>query len=271
MMSTCESLADYRRAVEWNDAAREWCEPHSQSGFPGICRVHRAQLLRLRGSWREAEVEATSASVELEDFLSDVAAEAYYELGEIRLRMGDLKSAERLFRRAHELGRDPVPGLALLRLAEGKTDRAKAMMDRALSDESKSPLDRARLLPAQAEVSIAIGATDAARAAAEELAETAEKYGSPAMAARAAFVLGMVELGEGEPARAAVTLRGAWRMLKESELPYEAARARVVLARAYSECGNGEDAELELQAAVASFEKLGAEWEARRVEGLLEQ
>ncbi|HEU6452495.1 MAG TPA: protein kinase [Gemmatimonadaceae bacterium] len=271
MMSTCESLADYRRAVEWNDAAREWCEPHSQSGFPGICRVHRAQLLRLRGSWREAEAEASSASAELDDFLSDVAAEAYYELGEIRLRMGELKSAERLFRRAHELGRDPVPGLALLRLAEGKTDRAKAMMDRALSDESKSPLDRARLLPAQAEVSIACGSTDAARAAAEELAATAEKYGSPAMAARAAFVLGMVELGEGEAARAAVTLRGAWRLLKESELPYEAARARVVLARAYSECGNGEDAELELQAAVSSFEKLGAEWEARRVEGMLER
>jgi tetratricopeptide (TPR) repeat protein len=271
MMSTCESLADYRRAVEWNDAAREWCEPHSQSGFPGICRVHRAQLLRLRGAWREAEAEASSASAELDDFLSDVAAEAYYELGEIRLRMGELESAERLFRRAHELGRDPVPGLALLRLAEGKAERAKAMMDRALSDESKSPLDRARLLPAQAEVSIACGATDAARAAAEELAGTAEKYGSPAMAARAAFVLGMVELGEGEPARAAVTLRGAWRMLKESELPYEAARAWVVLARAYSECGNGEDAELELQAAVASFEKLGAEWEARRVEGMLER
>ncbi len=269
MMSTCESLADYRRAVEWNDAAREWCEPHAQSGFPGICRVHRAQLLRLRGAWREAEAEASSASAELENFLSDAAAEAYYELGEIRLRLGELKPAERLFRQAHEMGRDPVPGLALLRLAEGKIDRAKAMMDRALSDESKSPLERARLLPAQAEVSIASGATDAARAAAEELSETAATYDSPAMAARAAFVLGMVELGEGEPARAAVTLRGAWRMLKESELPYEAARARVVLARAYSECGNGEDAELELQAAVTSLEKLGAEWEARRVEGSL--
>ncbi|HEU4584289.1 MAG TPA: hypothetical protein VFR95_01000, partial [Gemmatimonadaceae bacterium] len=179
----------------------------------------------------------------------------------------ELKSAESLFRRAHELGRDPVPGLALLRLAEGKTEGAKALMDRALSDESKSPLDRARLLPAQAEVSIATGATDAARAAAEELAATAERYESPAMAARAAFVLGMVELGEGEPARAAVTLRGAWRMLKESELPYEAAHARVVLARAYNESGNGEDAELELQAAVTSLVKLGAEWEARRVEG----
>jgi tetratricopeptide (TPR) repeat protein len=270
MMSTCESLADYRRAGEWNDAAREWCEPHAQSGFPGICRVHRAQLLRLRGALQEAEVEARNASAELGDFLTDVAAEANYELGEIRLRMGDLRSAESLFRLAHELGRDPVPGLALLRLAQGKTERARAMLERALSDPSMSRLERARLLPAHAEASLAGGAADTARAAAEELAEIAEAYGSPALAARAAFARGLVELGERDPVGAAAKLRGAWRLLKESELPYEAARARVMLARAYRECGNGEDAELELQAAVASFEKLGAEKDAMEAAELLE-
>jgi tetratricopeptide (TPR) repeat protein len=270
MMSTCESLADYRRAGEWNDAAREWCEPHAESGFPGICRVHRAQLLRLRGAWPEAELEARHASAELQDFLSDVAAEAYYELGEIRLRMGDLDSAESLFRQAHELGRDPVPGLALLRFAQGRTERASAILERALSDTSMSRLDRARLLPAHAEVSLASGAAEVGRAAAEELAEIAEAYGSPALAARAAFALGLVELGEGEPMSAAVTLRRAWRLAKESELPYEAARARVALGMAYRACGNGEDAELELQAAVASFERLGAERDARSTAEMLE-
>ncbi|MGH7269122.1 MAG: protein kinase domain-containing protein, partial [Polyangiaceae bacterium] len=134
MMSTCEQLADYRRAGEWNEAARRWCEPHAQSGYPGICRVHRAELLRLRGAWPEAEVEARRASAELEDFLSDVAAEAYYELGQIRLLMGDLDTADNLFRQAHELGRDPVPGLALLRLAQGRTENARALLERALSD-----------------------------------------------------------------------------------------------------------------------------------------
>lgn len=270
MMSTYESLADYRRAGEWNDAAREWCEPHAQSGFPGICRVHRAQLLRLRGAWPEAELEARHASSDLEDFLSDVAAEAYYELGEIRLRMGDLDSAESLFRQAHELGRDPVPGLALLRFAQGKTERARALLERALSDPSMSRLERARLLPAYAEVSLASGAADQARASAEELAAIAEVYGSRALAARAAFARGLVELGEGEPASASVTLRRAWRLAKESELPYEAARARVLLGKAYRSCGNREDAELELQAAVASFERLGAEGDARSTAELLE-
>ena len=193
MMSTCEKVADYRRAGEWNEAARRWCEPHAQSGYPGICRVHRAELLRLRGEWPEAEVEARRASVELEDFLSDVAAEAYYELGEIRLLMGDLSTADSLFRQAHELGRDPVPGLALLRLAQGRTENARALIERALSDPLLSRLDRARLLPAQAEVAFASGASETSRAAAEELTSIAAAYGSPALAARAAFARGLVE------------------------------------------------------------------------------
>ncbi|HKV49674.1 MAG TPA: protein kinase, partial [Gemmatimonadaceae bacterium] len=156
MMSTCQKLADYRRAAEWTEAARHWCEPHAQSGFPGICRVHRAELLRLHGSWPEAEVEARRAS-ELQDFLSDVAGEAYYELGQIRLHMGDFETADNLFRQAHELGRDPLPGLALLRLAQGRTESARALLERALSDPLLTPLDRAKLLPAQADAAFAAG------------------------------------------------------------------------------------------------------------------
>lgn len=270
MMSTCEKMADYRRAREWNETARQWCEPHGQSGYPGICRVHRAELLRLNGAWPEAEVEARRASVELEGFISDVAAEAYYELGEIRLLMGDIEAADGLFRQAHEMGRDPVPGLALLRLEQGKHDSARALIDRALSDPLMARLDRAKLLPAQAEVAIATGSSDVARAAADELTAIANDYGSPALAARAAFVQGLVDLNDSEPARAAATLRKAWRLSRDSDLPYEAARARVSLAQAYRACGNKEDAELELQAAAASFERLGAAGAARSTAALLE-
>ncbi len=269
MMSTCQKLADYRRAAEWNEAARRWCEPHAQSGYPGICRVHRAELLRLRGSFSEAELEARRASQELQDFLSDVTAEAYYELGQIRLHMGDFEAADNLFHQAHELGRDPLPGLALLRLAQGRTDSARALLDRALSDPLLAPLDRARLLPAQAQAAFAAGATEAVRAAAVELATIAEAYGSPALAAHAALARGLVELGENEPARAAASLRRAWKLAKDCDLPYDAARARVLLGRAYRACGNSEDAELELHAAATSFERLGAAADARSTVELL--
>jgi tetratricopeptide (TPR) repeat protein len=270
MMSTCEKMADYRRAREWNETARQWCEPHSQSGYPGICRVHRAELLRLHGSWPEAEVEARRASEELQGFISDVAAEAYYELGEIRFQMGDMDAADSLFRQAHELGRDPVPGLALLRLAQGKVDSARLMMDRALSDPLMSRLDRAKLLPAQAEVAVASGAPDVGRAAADELKSIADAYGSPALDARAAFARGIVDLSDGQPAPAAASLRRAWKLSRDNDLPYEAARARMSLGQAYRACGNEDDAELELRSAAASFERLGAVAASRDTAALLE-
>jgi tetratricopeptide (TPR) repeat protein len=271
MMSTCGKLADYRRAGEWNEEARRWSTRHTASGFPGICRVHRAELLRLRGAWPEAELEARRASTELEHFLDDIAAEAFYELGELRLRMGDLEAADALFRQAHGLGRDPVPGLALLRLAQDRVESARSLLERALSDSVLSPLDRTRLLPAQAEVALAAGAMDTARAAAEELASIATVYATPALAAGAAFARGLQELGEGRPTDAAATLRRAWKLWKESDLPYEAARARVYLGQAYRAAGNGEDAELELQAAAATFARLGAAMDARRTAALLER
>src|SRR5713226_1574372 len=134
MMGTCEKLADYQRAAEWSEAARRWCEPHAGSGYPGICRVHRAEIMRLRGSWSDAETEALHAAKELQGVYHIAAGEAFYEIGEIRLRMGDLARAEEVFRQAHELGRDPLPGLALLRLAQGKVEAARVLIGRGVPD-----------------------------------------------------------------------------------------------------------------------------------------
>jgi tetratricopeptide (TPR) repeat protein len=258
MMSACEKLSDYRRAAEWNQAAMNWCEPHAQSAYPGICRVHRAEVLRLSGAWSEAEAEARRAAEELRDFIDDAAAEAYYEMGEVRLRMGDFAEAERLFRQAHELGRDPLPGLAMLRLAQGQAQSAKALIDRALADPSLSKLQRARLLPALSEVALGVGVVDEAREAAAELESVATAYGAPTLSAHASLALGAVELAEGKTREAVGHLRQAWRLFKESDLPYETARARVLLAKAYHASGNREDAALELRAAASSFERLGA-------------
>ncbi|HJU65411.1 MAG TPA: protein kinase, partial [Gemmatimonadaceae bacterium] len=270
MMSTCEKLGDYRRAGEWNEVARQWCEPHADSGgYPGICRVHRAELLKLRGAWTEAEAEARRASVELQGFLGDVAAEANYELGEVRLRMGDFQTAEQMFRRAHEMGRDPLPGLAMLRLNQGRADSAKALLDRALAEPGMSRLDRARLLPSHVAAAIATGAIDVARASAQELESIADMYGTTALAAATASARGAVELAEQRPAEAAVQLRRAWKLWKEIDLPYEAARVRVLLGKAYQASGNTDDAVLELEAAATSFERLGAAADARQTAVLL--
>jgi class 3 adenylate cyclase len=269
MITTCERLADYRRAAEWTDAAQRWCGRQSISGFPGLCRVHRAEILRLRGAWAKAEEEATLARDELQGFNMGATGEAFYQIGEIRLRMGDLAAAEDAFRQAHELGQEPQPGLALLRLAEGKVDAAATMIKRALADESWDRLARARSLPAQVEIAIAAGDLETARSAADEMAAIAEAYGTPALEASAACARGALQLVEEDAAGAVQSLRRGWRFWQEVDAPYEAARARVLLADAYRAGGDGEAAVLELQSAKSVFERLGALPDARRTAEML--
>lgn len=135
VISSCRDLADYRRASEWAEAATRWCERQSISGFPGVCRVHRAEVMRLLGSWAEADAELLKATDELVEFSPMHAGAGFHELGEVRLRMGDHAGAEEAFRQAQEMGSDPQPGRALLLLREGKVEAAAASIRRSLEDE----------------------------------------------------------------------------------------------------------------------------------------
>jgi len=157
MLTACERLGDYGRAAEWHEAAHRWSNPHEDSVFPGLCRVHWAGILRLRGALTEAEQEARRAAEELGRFLKDVAGEAFYELGEIRMRIGDHQGAEAMYAEAHARGRDPQPGLALLRLAQEKVEAARSMIERSLAEPGLTRLDRAKLLPALVEIATACG------------------------------------------------------------------------------------------------------------------
>jgi class 3 adenylate cyclase len=268
-ISLSDALADYRRAGEWTEASIRWCERQSIAGFPGICRVHRADVIRLRGHWVEAEREARQACSELEDSgLLMYAGEGFYEVGVIRLRMGDLEAAEDAFRQAHQKGRDPQPGLALLRLAQGRVEAAQAAIRRAV-DETTIRLDRAKLLPAAVEIAVTAGDLQFARAGTDELDSIAEEFRSPALHAEAAMCRGSVEMAEGNPASACRSLKRSWQLWQEVDAPYEAARARMLLGAAYRAQGDEEAAVLELQAARAAFERLGAALDLRHVAELL--
>jgi class 3 adenylate cyclase len=267
-ISTCRDLADYRRAGEWTDVARKWCERQAISGFPGVCRVHRAEILALRGAWDEAEEEARLASKELMSFSLTLASEGFYAVGEIRLRVGDLAGAEEAFRQSHELGHDPQPGMALLQLARGRTDLARASI-RAALNESSAPLSRARLLPAQVEIAIEAGDLDVAGASADELATISAGYGSPALHAAAHGARGAVLVASGEGADALRELgraRGHW---QEVEAPYEIASTRLWLGRAHRLLGDPESATREFEAARTAFQRLGAGGAVRVAERLL--
>jgi class 3 adenylate cyclase len=270
-ITACRDLGDYGRAGEWTEATKRWCERQTIQGFPGVCRVYRAEIMRLRGALTEAEEDARFATTELEKFAPDLAGAAFYELGEIRLRVGDLDGAEEAFRDAHRLGTDPQPGLALLRLARGDVQGARGTLARALADTTWDKLARARLLPAQAEIAAAEGDVDAVQAAAQELSEIADGYSTPALAAAAAHARGLALLVAGEPASAAQSLRKAGALWMQVEAPFEGARARVQLGEAYAAEGDSAAADLELRAARDAFDRLGAGLESRRANDLIER
>jgi class 3 adenylate cyclase len=267
-ISACERIADYARAGEWTEAAKRWCERQAIAGFPGVCRVHRAGIMRLRGAWPEAEEEARRACDELIEWAPGYAGDAFCELGELRLRRGDLVGTEEAFRQASELGRNPQPGLALLRLAQGRLEGALSCIRTALADESRAVV-RARLLPARAEIALAAGDLDLAAEAADELDAIAEQLGTAAVDAAAAYVGGLVRLEAGDSETAIRMFRRAYERWRDVDAPYEAARVRLGLGSALLAQGDEETARQHLESARMTFERLGAKPDARRAAEIL--
>lgn len=268
-ISSCQDVGDYRRAAEWTEAANTWCDTLDVTGFPGACRVHRAEAMRLRGDWSAAEAQALAACEELKDFDRMIPAAGYYEIGEIRRRRGDLAGAEEAYRTSSELGREPQPGLSLLRLAEGKIDAAVAGIRRSL-EEAQGPLFRLRRLPAQVEIAIAARDLKTARAAADEAEEIIDAYkiGSRRAAAFDAnlhFARGQILVAEGEWAEAVEEFKQAREGWQGVGAPYETARVRAALGSVYRRTGDEHGSTIELEAALAAFERLGAVPEAARI------
>jgi ATP/maltotriose-dependent transcriptional regulator MalT len=234
-----------------------------------MCRANRAEVARLRGAWPEAEAEAERACEELMVVEPGIAAAAFLQLAEIRRRRGDLAGAEAAYTRAHELGEDPQPGLALLRLEQGKVSAARAAIGAAVGSAGTARPNRVRLLAADVEIALADGDVEHARASADELGALAVETGAPAFSAQAAEAAGSVALVAGDVPEALARLREASATWQEVRLPYEASRSRVGFARALREAGDEDGATLELRAALAGFERLGAARDAAAVAALL--
>jgi class 3 adenylate cyclase len=259
MIGVCSKLGDYGRAAEWTEATLRWCERQSVPAFPGVCRIHKAELMRLHGSLTRAEEEARMACEELPRFnLLSGLGPANYEIGEVRRRVGDYRGAEEAFARTHEFGRDPEPGLSLLRLAQGKVESAAAGIRQALAGATGDHCLRVRLLAAQAEIALAAGDLETASSAAQELTSVVGEYEAVALHALAACVRGAVLMAEGRPDEALQELRRARQGWQELEAPYEVAEVRMIMGRAFRATGDDAAAVRELKAARAAFERIGA-------------
>jgi DNA-binding CsgD family transcriptional regulator len=267
VIACCEEAFEPRRAHEWTNALTRWCEAQPQMvAFTGRCLAHRAGIMQLHGAWRDALEEAHLARERCEAAMNRAATgQAYYQQAELHRLQGDFAVAEAAYRDASQFGREPQPGLALLRLGQGDVGAAVAAILRILG-ETTEPLRRAALLPAYAEIMLAAGNVQEARSAAQELAETAASSERPMLAAIAGHVRGAVDLAEGEVQSALAALRRASHEWQELDAPYELARVRVLLGLAFRALGDADTAAFELEAARAVFEQLGAKPDAARVD-----
>jgi DNA-binding CsgD family transcriptional regulator len=260
MIAFCRDVFELRRAREWTVALTRWCEQQPEMvAHKGLCLVHRAEIMTLGGAWQDALEEARRVS---EQFTRGVLNQralghAAYRQAEVHRLQGRFDEAEAAYREASRCGREPQPGLALMRLAQGRTGAAEAAIRRAVS-ETALPLERAALLPAYVEILIEGGNVVEARAACNELGVIASRQGSEALSALAAHAEGAASLAEGDVRTALPALRRAWEAWQELDAPYDAARARVLIAQACAGLGDEDAVSFELDAARDIFFRLGA-------------
>lgn len=258
VIEACMNHFDVRRAAEWTGALTDWCAAQPDLvPYRGQCLVHRSQILQARGAWPEAVSEADRARERLSHPTHAALGAACYQQGELHRLRGEFPAAEAAYRAAHQQGRDPVPGMVLLRLAEGNVAAAAAATPRML-DESRGRPDFPAVLAAAVEVWLAAGDLERAREAAAALGTAAVPSCAPLLRAIADAASGAVHLAEGEPDAALVPLRRAARELRALDLPYDEAKVRVQVGLACRAVGDDDAAALELDAARRTFEGLGA-------------
>jgi DNA-binding CsgD family transcriptional regulator/tetratricopeptide (TPR) repeat protein len=262
----CHEVFDVRRTREWTTALSLWCDAQPQLVlYRGLCFMHRAEVMQLHGDWADALDELENALVRLADPAgSPELGAAFYLRGELHRLRGEFEDSAEAFRQANELGREPQPGLALLRLAQGRVDASMAAIRRVLQ-EAGDPISRSRVLGPYVEIALASGDVPAAKEAAEELSAIAGDLGSTLLHAVAEYATGTVLLAENEAQDALLLLRRAWKRWRELEAPYEAARVRIPIALACRAQGDEDGAEMELDAARSVFERLAATPDAGRV------
>jgi DNA-binding NarL/FixJ family response regulator len=266
VIALCQTVFDLRRAKEWTERLSSWVDSQPDLvPYRGNCLVHRCEILQLQGAWQDALDAAQRAC----EWLSgppawDSLGSAYYQLAEIQRLRGELEEAEESYRRASLSGREPEPGMALLRLAQGRIDLALPAIRRVL-EEARDPIDRSKVLPAYVEILLEADDLAGARKAADELAGIAAQLDAPYLQALAAHASGAVLLSEGDSQAALTELRRAHNSWRELGAPHHSARVRTLIGLACLKLGDGATAELEFQAARHLFEELGAAPDLERV------
>lgn len=266
VIAICRTIWDLKRAQEWTLALTRWCDSQPDIvPFRGQCLVRRAEIMQFHGEWPEALGEFQNACRLLTRTPGEQAAgEAYYRKAELHRLMGDFEKAEDSYREAAKWGRKSQPGMALLRLAQGKSDAAGISIKNALQETQDAKM-RAELLAAEVHILSAARQTREARAAADELNEIAGNFNMPYLYAMSCYVQGTVFFIEGNFRQALDRLQQASKVWNTMDLPYESARVRELKGFVYKALNDVDNSELELEAARWVFEQLRAKPDLERI------
>jgi DNA-binding CsgD family transcriptional regulator len=269
MLDACRSTLDLRRSAEWTAALSRFCEDQPDMvPYRGQCLVHRVQVMQLRGVWNDAAEEAERACTWLSHPPQPAVGAALYERAELHRLRGELAQAEERYGEASRWGHDPQPGLALLRLAQGRHEAAVVGLRRSLAEPLESTVLPV-VLSAYVEALLVTGDMAAATEAVGGLRRAAVDLDVPMVGALAAGAEARLALAEADASTALRSGRRAWTLWHELEAPYHAARSRVVVAEACRALGDEDAARMELEAARVVFDELDARLDARAVLGLL--
>ena len=220
-------------------------------------RGHAAHRGLGRGRGRGAP-----ACDELSEFSPAHAGMAFHELGEVRLRMGDLEGADEAFRRAHELGEDPQPGLTISCWPKGRStppprrSRGAWTSSRGTSSRGRACCRRRR--------EIALAGRARARAAAEELDAIAEEFGTTARRPRGERGSHRPPTWRGRPADAVREAPPGRAAVAGDRCAVRGGVGRPPLAEAYSPRATGRRPRSGAAERASDFERLGAVPDARR-------
>ena len=269
VIDACQKVYAVDRSREWTAALAHWCEGQPDMvAFAGVCQVHRAEIMQLGGAWPDAIETARRACTRSQGVDRRATAAAFYQQAEIHRLKGEFAEAEEAYRGASLLGLEPQPGLALLRLAQGRCDTAATAI-RRIAGTTVDRLKRLSLLPAYIEITLAAGEIEDARNACRELADIARSFDTGVPGAIAAQACGAVDLAEGDAQAAIGPLRRSFDVWQRIEAPYAAARVRVLIGLACRALGDQDGACLEIDAAKSVFERLGAAPDLARIEMLI--